>query len=115
MRVLIAMTITMALVQSAGGRLAEWGQQGHGAIRATVRVAGLDTPTLARGRTVFVARCASCHGERGDKPLPTGLPLAARNLEANATLKMVGGRLKDSPVSDQEAVVQYILTLSKQR
>ena len=32
---------------------------------------------LAEGKEIFLERCASCHNERGDKPLKTGLPLNA--------------------------------------
>ena len=113
MRALIATTMMIALFSS--GRLVARNRQDRPAKRASGGAASPGTPALTRGRTIFVARCASCHGERGGKALPTGLPLAARNLEAKATLKMVRGRLKDAPVSDQEAVAGYILTLSKQR
>ena len=30
---------------------------------------------LAKGKELFVERCARCHNERGDKPLKTGPPL----------------------------------------
>ena len=35
---------------------------------------------LAVGRKLFVERCSRCHGERGEKPLSTGLPLSQRKL-----------------------------------
>ena len=33
---------------------------------------------LAKGKGVFLARCSRCHGENGDKPLRTGVPLSER-------------------------------------
>jgi mono/diheme cytochrome c family protein len=31
---------------------------------------------LAKGKELFIARCSRCHGENGDKPLKTGVPLS---------------------------------------
>ena len=33
------------------------------------------TRLLAKGKEIFLERCARCHNERGDKPLKTGVPL----------------------------------------
>jgi mono/diheme cytochrome c family protein len=60
------------------------------------------------GRDLFVARCASCHNERGDKPLRTGLPLNQRKLSREVIAAAVQGRLKGKTQAEQQAVVEYI-------
>jgi len=35
---------------------------------------------LATGKKIFIERCASCHDQRGGKPLKTGPPLNERGL-----------------------------------
>ena len=63
---------------------------------------------LAAGKKLFVERCASCHNERGDKPLKTGLPLIERELSDEQLARVVSGRLKNSPDEDKRAVTLYI-------
>src|SRR5262249_45213407 len=70
------------------------------------------TASLANGRKLFVSRCASCHNERGDKPLDKGPPLAERHLDSAALKKTVASRLEDVPKAQQEAVAAYILSFS---
>lgn len=41
---------------------------------------------LEEGKELFLARCARCHGENGDKPLRTGVPLSARELSPTRSL-----------------------------
>lgn len=60
------------------------------------------------GKKVFVARCSSCHAERGDKPLSTGLPLSERSLTDEQIARAVAGRLKNSPPEEKHAVADYI-------
>ena len=48
------------------------------------------------GKALFVARCSSCHGERGDKPLSSGPPLSERKLSSEEIAKTVSSRLKDA-------------------
>jgi hypothetical protein len=47
---------------------------------------------LATGKELFMARCARCHDERGDKPLKTGLPLNQRGLSSEQIARAVSGR-----------------------
>ncbi len=68
---------------------------------------------LATGREIFVKRCASCHDERGDKPLASGLPLSRRQLSTAQVAKAVAGRLKGSPEGDRLAVTTYIMELMR--
>lgn len=68
---------------------------------------------LGIGKRIFVERCASCHAERGDKPLPTGLPLSERKLEYPVIEKAVKGRLKDKSPEEQRGVALYIESLRR--
>ena len=63
---------------------------------------------LTAGKKLFVQRCAQCHGERGDKPLPTGLPLSQRKLMLEQLARSVKGRLQDSTEEQRRAVQLYI-------
>ena len=63
---------------------------------------------LTAGKKLFVQRCAQCHGERGDKPLPTGVPLSQRKLMPEQLVRSVKGRLQDSTEEDRRAVQLYI-------
>ena len=47
---------------------------------------------LATGKELFLARCARCHDERGDKPLKTGPPLNERRLSSEQIARAVSGR-----------------------
>jgi mono/diheme cytochrome c family protein len=67
---------------------------------------------LGIGRKLFVERCASCHAEKGDKPLKSGLPLSERKLEYAVIEKSVKGRLKDRTPEEQRAVALYIASFS---
>jgi mono/diheme cytochrome c family protein len=71
--------------------------------------------TLSAGKRLFVARCASCHDDAGDKPLPPGLPLNQRKLSEEVVARSVAGRLKSSPDADKRAVTSYILSFLKQK
>ena len=63
---------------------------------------------LTAGKKLFVQRCARCHGDRGDKPLPTGLPLSQRKLMPEQLARSVKGRLQDSTEEQRRAVQLYI-------
>src|SRR5215467_5069131 len=56
---------------------------------------------LARGKELFVERCAKCHNERGDKALKTGPPLNERGLSTEVIARAVSGRLKDRTDDDR--------------
>ena len=66
---------------------------------------------LAKGKEIFLERCARCHNDRGDKPLKTGLPLTERELSGDAIAQAVSGRLRDRPESERRAVTLYISSL----
>lgn len=66
---------------------------------------------LARGKELFLARCARCHGENGDKPLRTGVPLSERGLASDVVTRAVKGRLADSTGEEQRGVTLYIVSL----
>ncbi len=71
------------------------------------------TSQLEAGKNVFVARCANCHAERGDKPLGTGLALSDRTLSDEQLNRAVAGRLKASPADEKRAVALYIRSFQK--
>jgi mono/diheme cytochrome c family protein len=68
---------------------------------------------LAKGREIFVEKCAKCHNQGGDKPLSSGPPLNERGLDRSAIARAVGGRLRDRTDEDRRAVTLYISSLIK--
>jgi mono/diheme cytochrome c family protein len=68
---------------------------------------------LAKGKELFLARCARCHDERGDKPLKTGPPLNERGLSTDESARAVDGRLQDKTEEERRAVTLYISSLMK--
>ena len=68
---------------------------------------------LAKGKELFVERCARCHNERGEKPLKTGPPLNERGLSAEVIARAVSGRLRDKTEDERRAVTLYISSLMK--
>jgi mono/diheme cytochrome c family protein len=68
---------------------------------------------LAKGKEIFVEKCAKCHNESGDKALNSGQPLNERGLDRSAIARAVGGRLKDRTDEDRRAVTLYISSLMK--
>ena len=70
---------------------------------------------LATGNKIFVERCAKCHNERGDKPLPSGPPLNERKLSDEAIARTVAARLKDSSDEEKRAVALYISSFMKKK
>ena len=71
------------------------------------------TRLLAKGKEVFLERCARCHNERGDKPLKTGAPLNERGLSIAVIARAVNGRLRDRTEDERRAVTLYISSLMK--
>src|SRR5262250_1357096 len=67
---------------------------------------------LATGKELFMARCARCHDERGDKPLKTGPPLNERGLSSEQIARAVSGRLRDKTEEGRRAVTLYISSFS---
>ena len=68
---------------------------------------------LAKGKELFVERCARCHNERGDKPLKTGPPLNERGLSAEVIARAVSSRLRDRTEDERRAVTLFISSLMK--
>jgi mono/diheme cytochrome c family protein len=68
---------------------------------------------LAVGKELFVQRCASCHNERSDKPLSSGLPLDQRKLSREQIERAVNGRFRKENDAQRRAVVLYIESLLK--
>jgi mono/diheme cytochrome c family protein len=60
------------------------------------------------GKDLFLARCGSCHDERGDKPLRSGPPLNQRKLSREVIAEAVNDRLKSRTEAEREAVIEYI-------
>ena len=71
------------------------------------------TRLLAKGKEVFLERCARGHNERGDKPLKTGAPLNERGLSSDVIARAVSGRLRDRTEDERRAVTLYISSLMK--
>jgi mono/diheme cytochrome c family protein len=68
---------------------------------------------LATGKRLFVERCASCHDERGDKPLASGPPLNERPLARKTIEKAVNGRFRNKTDEEKRAVLLYIESFRK--
>lgn len=68
---------------------------------------------LAKGKELFVERCARCHNERGEKPLKAGPPLSERGLSADVIARAVSGRLREKTEDERRAVALYIFSLMK--
>lgn len=68
---------------------------------------------LAKGKEIFVEKCAKCHGENGDKALSSGKPLSERGLNSDVIGRAVSGRLKDRSDEERRAVTLYIASLMK--
>ncbi len=70
---------------------------------------------LSKGEELFLSRCARCHGESGDKPLKTGVPLSERGLSSDVIARAVNGRLRDGTDEERRAVTLYISSLMKKK
>jgi mono/diheme cytochrome c family protein len=68
---------------------------------------------LAKGKELFLTRCSRCHGENGDKPLRTGVPLSERRLSTDEIASAVKGRLRDRTDEERRAVTRFISSLMK--
>jgi len=108
-----ALVFSVTLLGFAGG--IEIRARGAGQIHASDQPrseqerAGL----VAGGKELFMARCARCHDERGDKPLRTGPPLNERGLSSEQIARAVSGRLRDKTDEERRAVTLYISSLMK--
>src|SRR5437899_11215162 len=70
---------------------------------------------LAKGKELFLARCARCHDERGDKPLKTGPPLNARGLSTDEIARAGNRRLRAKTEQQRRPVSPYSSSLMKRR
>jgi mono/diheme cytochrome c family protein len=89
--------------------------RGASQTRATGQPLSADkrAPLLAKGKELFLAGCSRCHGENGDKPLRTGVPLSERGLSSDVIARAVKGRLRDGTEEERRAVTLYISSLMK--
>lgn len=72
-----------------------------------------DTRLLEMGKTLFVAKCGSCHDEDGSKALASGLPLNQRPLSDEVIAKNVAPRLRTATEEEKRAVAAYIRSFLK--
>jgi len=70
---------------------------------------------LEMGRKLFVERCASCHNERGDKPLPGGPALSERKLTREVIVKNASGHLRKATEEQKTAVAEYVESFMKKK
>jgi len=68
---------------------------------------------IAKGKGIFLEKCAKCHNERGDKELSSGKPLSERGLGTEAIARAVKGRLREYTDEERQAVTLYIASLMK--
>lgn len=80
---------------------------------ATLPPAEDTEPLLALGKEMFVARCGSCHNERGDKPLASGPPLNERKVTSEDIVRNVTNRFKNATDAQKRAVVLYLQSFMK--
>jgi len=110
-----ALVFSVTLLGSAGGIAirAQGAGQGHASdqLLSEQERARL----LAAGKALFLARCARCHNEHGDKPLKTGPPLNERGLSTDEIARAVNGRLRDKTAEERRTVTLYISSLMKTR
>lgn len=99
------------LLGSAGG-IAIYARSAHQASTPDQSLSAEErTRLLAKGKEIFVERCARCHNQGGDKPLKTGAPLNERRLSGDVIARAVSGRLKDRTEDERRAVTLYISSL----
>jgi len=107
--------LILALLFLALAGISLFGRQSAERAAPAAKVAGAaaasDDRLLSIGKKLFVERCASCHNERGDKPLATGQPLSQRKLDNAVVERAVRGRLKSNTADQQRAVALYIESL----
>lgn len=84
------------------------------AAEAASAPAAADTARLlAIGKELFVARCGSCHDQRGEKPLATGAPLNEREVSAEDIVRNVTTRFRNASEEEKRAVVLYMRSFMK--
>lgn len=103
-----AVVIGLAGIAMAGPGAGQAPVPANGAISGQERAR-----MLAKGKDIFVEKCARCHNERGDKALRSGRPLNERGLATDAIARAVNGRLKDRTAEERLAVTLYIASLMK--
>jgi uncharacterized membrane protein SirB2 len=80
----------------------------------------LGKPATNDGAALFNSKCASCHGEAGNKPVPGAADLRASTLDDNAILTKINNGGDVMPAfkstlseSQKAALVQYVKGLRK--
>src|SRR5262249_60992368 len=71
-------------------------------------VSGGDEALLAQGRSVFTARCGSCHDANAAKQLPDGTTLLARLAARKDPQARLATRLKSMSEQDARGVALYM-------
>jgi len=107
-----ALVLSVTLLAFAGG-IAIRARSSSQASSADEPLSEQARARLLAGKELFMARCARCHDERGDKPLKTGLPLNQRGLSSEQIARAVSGRLRDNTEEERRAVTLYISSLMK--
>jgi mono/diheme cytochrome c family protein len=107
--------VLVALVVATLAWALRTGAAGSPALRDSEQAAneGEREQLLAKGKAIFVEKCAKCHNERGDRALSSGKPLSERGLGTEAIVKAVNGRLSKGTDEERRAVTLYIANLMK--
>jgi mono/diheme cytochrome c family protein len=111
----IGALLLLGAVAGLGGGFAARARGARQATSATATSEEERVRLLAKGKEIFVEKCAKCHNERGDKALSSGQPLNERGLASEAIAKAVSGRLKDRTDEERRAVTLYISSLMKDK
>jgi mono/diheme cytochrome c family protein len=108
-----ALVFSVALLDFAGGIATR--ARGAGQVHASDQpLSELERARLlAAGKELFMAECARCHDERGDKALKTGPPMNERGPSTDEIARAVNGRLRDKTPEERRAVTLYISSLIK--
>ena len=104
------------LAMVRGGLAGEVGVRASSARQAAAQTADEQERErlMAKGKGIFVEKCAKCHNERGDKALSSGAPLSERGLGQEVIAKAVNGRLGEAAAEEErQAVTLYIASLMK--
>lgn len=104
-------TATLLIAMGLAGLAGGVAMRAHG--NGQAQGAEGNAAVLAKGKEIFMAQCAKCHNESGDKPLSSGLPLNERGLSSEVIARAVNGRLRSKTEEERRGVVLYISSLMK--
>lgn len=100
--------LTIAVMFGIGGLVSDWQT-----IAGNNQSSSESERLYSLGKQLFVARCASCHNENGDKPLKDGPPLNQRALSREVIEKNVNSRLSTASDEEKRGVALYIERMKK--